>query len=98
MGFMLSFYEGAGRVNSGPLARGCRSGFPSCARRCQYGPWLASSLCGVDRGVLLWGSVCYHVKREASRRFIPSTLSKKVRSVLGLLSASALCHRDYLAC
>src|SRR3972149_2369046 len=30
--------------------------------------------CGVDRGVLLWGSLCHHVKREASR-FIPSTLS-----------------------
>jgi len=27
--------------------------------------------CGVDREVLLWGSVCHHVKREASR-FIPS--------------------------
>ena len=35
--------------------RGCRSGFPSCARRCQYGPWLASPFCGVDREVLLWG-------------------------------------------
>ena len=23
---------------------GCRSGFPSCARRCQYGPWLALPL------------------------------------------------------
>jgi FAD binding domain in molybdopterin dehydrogenase len=56
-----------------PLRRGHRSGFPSCARRCQYGPWLASPLCGVDRGVLLWGSLCQHVKREASR-FIPSTL------------------------
>ena len=29
--------------------------------------------CGVDRGVFLWGSICHHVKREASR-FIPSTL------------------------
>jgi predicted TIM-barrel fold metal-dependent hydrolase len=29
--------------------------------------------CGVDRGVLLWGNVCHHVKREASR-FIPSDL------------------------
>src|SRR5262245_15004719 len=29
----------------------------------QYGPWLASPFCGVDRGVLLWGSVCHHVKR-----------------------------------
>ncbi len=29
--------------------------------------------CGVDRGVLLWSSVCHHVKREASR-FIPSFL------------------------
>jgi|SRR5215831_2057977 len=29
--------------------------------------------CGGDRGVLLWGSICHHVKREASR-FIPSTL------------------------
>jgi hypothetical protein len=29
--------------------------------------------CGVDRGVLVWGSVCHHVKREASR-FIPSIL------------------------
>jgi len=29
--------------------------------------------CGVDRGVLLWGSLCHHVKREASR-FIPSIL------------------------
>jgi len=28
---------------------------------------------GVDRGVLLWGSLCHHVKREASR-FIPSIL------------------------
>jgi hypothetical protein len=28
--------------------------------------------CGVDRGVLLWGSLCHHVKREASR-FITST-------------------------
>src|SRR6266542_5479754 len=26
---------------------------------------------GVDRRVLLWGSICHHVKREASR-FIPS--------------------------
>jgi hypothetical protein len=23
--------------------------------------------CGVDRGVLVWGSLCHHVKREASR-------------------------------
>ena len=38
-----------------PPRRGCRSGFPSCARRCQYGPWLASPFCGVDRGVLWWG-------------------------------------------
>jgi hypothetical protein len=30
--------------------------------------------CGVDRGVLLWGSICHHVKREASR-FIPSILT-----------------------
>ena len=29
--------------------RGCRSGFPSCGRQCQYGPWLVSPLCGVDR-------------------------------------------------
>jgi hypothetical protein len=29
--------------------------------------------CGVDRAVLLWGSICHHVKREASR-FIPSIL------------------------
>ena len=29
---------------------------------------------GVDRDVLLWGSLCHHVKREASR-FIRSTLS-----------------------
>ena len=36
--------------------------------------WLASPLCGVDRvGTLVWGSVCHHVEREASR-FIPSTL------------------------
>ena len=26
---------------------GCRAGFPSCARRCQYGPWLAPSACGL---------------------------------------------------
>ncbi len=27
------------------LKTGCgRSGFPSCARRCQYGPWLGSAL------------------------------------------------------
>src|SRR5439155_24898798 len=26
-----------------------RFDFPSCGRRCQYGPWLASPLCGVDR-------------------------------------------------
>src|SRR5262245_28235937 len=38
-----------------PTRRGCRSGFPSCGRQCQYGPWLASPFCGVDRGVLLWG-------------------------------------------
>ena len=29
--------------------------------------------CGLDRGVLVWGSLCHHVKREASR-FIPSIL------------------------
>jgi len=34
--------------------------------------------CGVDREVLLWGSVCHHVKREASR-FILSTLTIAVR-------------------
>jgi hypothetical protein len=33
----------------------------------QYGPWRASPLCGVDRAVLLSGSSCHHVKREASR-------------------------------
>ncbi len=32
-------------------------------------------------GVLLWGSVCHHVKREASR-FIPSTLLNGVLTVL----------------
>ena len=35
--------------------------------RCHYGPWLASPPGGVDRGLLLWGSRCHHVKREASR-------------------------------
>jgi len=30
--------------------------------------------CGVGRGMLLWSSLCHHVKREASR-FIPSVLS-----------------------
>src|SRR6266540_3160877 len=25
--------------------------------------------CGVDRGGLLWGRVCHHVKREASRLY-----------------------------
>jgi O-acetylhomoserine (thiol)-lyase len=30
--------------------------------------------CGVDRGVLVWGSLGHHVKREASR-FIPSILT-----------------------
>src|SRR4029453_15381691 len=38
-----------------PPRGGRRSGFPACARRCQYGPWLASPCCGVDREVLLWG-------------------------------------------
>jgi hypothetical protein len=56
-----------------PPPPGYEIGFPSCARRCQDGPWLASPLCGVDRGVPLWGSLCHHVKREASR-FITSTL------------------------
>jgi hypothetical protein len=32
------------------------------------------AFCGVDRGVVLWGNVCHHVKREASR-FIPSILT-----------------------
>jgi hypothetical protein len=26
-----------------------KSDCPCCGRRCQYGPWLASPLCGVDR-------------------------------------------------
>jgi hypothetical protein len=56
-----------------PPPRGCRSGFPSCGRRWQYGPWLAFPLCGLDRRVLLWGRICHHVQREASR-FILSTL------------------------
>ncbi len=34
-------------------------------------PLLSAAL---TAGVLLWGSVCHHVEREASR-FIPSTLS-----------------------
>ena len=48
-------------------ARECRE------RRCQYVQWLASPLRGVERDVLLWSSVCHHVKRqgkfgESSRR------------------------------
>jgi hypothetical protein len=35
-------------ISSPPRPR-YRFDFPSCARRCQYGPWLASPLCGVDR-------------------------------------------------
>ena len=36
--------------------------------------FMLPSLCGVDRVLLLWGSVCHHVEREASR-VIPSILS-----------------------
>ena len=27
---------------------------------------MVSPFCGIDRGVLLWGSICHRVKREAS--------------------------------
>src|SRR5262245_11069708 len=34
-----------------PLRSICKFGFPSCARRCQYAPRLASTVCGNDRVV-----------------------------------------------
>ena len=40
---------------SSPPRPGHRFDFPSCRRRCQYGPWLASPLCGVDRVSALVG-------------------------------------------
>ena len=72
------------------LQRETLPGFPPCGHRCQYGPWLASPFCGVDRGVLLWSSVCHHVKREASR-FIPSILLRATiyRLQLDLMGLSA---------
>jgi len=45
--------------------------------------------CGVDRGVLLWGSICHHVKREASR-FIPSILQLLVDAVTPMALEMAL--------
>jgi len=38
--------------------------------------------CGIDRGVLLWGSLCHHVEREASR-FITSMRPLRVATRCG---------------
>jgi hypothetical protein len=42
--------------------------------------------CGVDREVLLWGSLCHHVKREASR-FIPSCVQRRLARSAGVSPA-----------
>ena len=56
-----------------PPRQGYRSGFPSCARRCQYGPWLAPFSCACERVIFLWDTLCHHVEWGVSR-FIPSIL------------------------
>ena len=58
----------AGAVTGGPTAPIGDTG----ARRVLGSPLVVAR--ARPRGVLLWGSLCHHVKREASR-FIPSILS-----------------------
>lgn len=72
------------------------------------GPWLASPLRGVDRVSTLWGSVCYHVEREASRfirsmRLAPSVASELLKQygiwylVVEVASPAATYVRERLA-
>jgi hypothetical protein len=54
-----------------------KSGFASCARRCQNGPWLASPLSGVDRDGALVGQLMPPSREkpggdEACRQLSPS--------------------------
>ena len=53
-------------ITSPPSAR-LNLAFPLVHVDANYGPYLAGLLpfCGIARGVLLWGSLCHHVQREA---------------------------------
>ena len=64
---------------------GDTAGFPSCGRPCQYGPGLGSASATLTAWILLWGSLCHQVKREASR-FISSTRRKnRIKAVVDAL-------------
>jgi len=67
-------------VQSARLPRlGDRSGFPSCADRCQYGVYgWPPSPCAAERLISLWGTLCHHVESGVSR-FIPSILARHAK-------------------